>query len=420
MSSQGTPRKFSEKIAIMERKQNEDQEAFTSIMRDVRSITSNSHRPQPAVIPSTNLAPPILYNRNSTSLPNVSDTNYYWPLCSQPHQLLLQQQQQQQLQQPSLQSTATATAGAITVACPSHPCRSRSPGAAAHYHPYKHAPTTVVSERSPPMDYSRMECSNHHLQPPELFWQKACSDPAIHTYNDFSAPQSINDLVMNPTALQAQNQSVNQEMQSIQQQQQQSLQMRIQQQQTPLSANASTSPVFISPPQRRPEEILAGSLPNMMPGPSPPPYNYHQPISQRHSMGVCQTLAAPSVMNESISAPTSPQQTYDVQPISTYSARNYSTSPESLTPIPDIVLTSSDGSYGGYRDARDMNDGQQVQRDLQQDYLLQQMHPSILQQQPGGAGENGELHDLRRELQNCDLNQCNPNRIDPQCERTIF
>lgn len=152
MSSQGTPRKFSEKIAIMERKQNEDQEAFTSIMRDVRSITSNSHRVQP--VPTASLAPPILYNRNSTSLPNVSDTTYYWSLPQQ--QQLLQQQQLQQ--QPQPQSAAS----------PPHPCRSRSPGA-AHYHPYKHA---GVPERSPPADYNRMECSNHHLQPPEMLWQK--------------------------------------------------------------------------------------------------------------------------------------------------------------------------------------------------------------------------------------------------------
>jgi hypothetical protein len=40
--SQGTPRKFSEKIAIMERKQNEDAEAFASVMNDVRTITNVS------------------------------------------------------------------------------------------------------------------------------------------------------------------------------------------------------------------------------------------------------------------------------------------------------------------------------------------------------------------------------------------
>lgn len=40
MSSQGTPRKFSEKIAIMERKQTEDAEAFKSVMQEVRPLTT--------------------------------------------------------------------------------------------------------------------------------------------------------------------------------------------------------------------------------------------------------------------------------------------------------------------------------------------------------------------------------------------
>lgn len=69
--SQGTPRKFSEKIAIMERKQNEDQEAFTSVMRDVRAITSacTSHAsPSPSA-----LAPPMHWNRPGGSLPNVHE-----------------------------------------------------------------------------------------------------------------------------------------------------------------------------------------------------------------------------------------------------------------------------------------------------------------------------------------------------------
>jgi hypothetical protein len=45
--SQGTPRKFSEKIAIMERKQNEDAEAFKSVMQEVRTLTTTVSRCSP-------------------------------------------------------------------------------------------------------------------------------------------------------------------------------------------------------------------------------------------------------------------------------------------------------------------------------------------------------------------------------------
>lgn len=39
MSSAANPRKFSEKIAIMERKQNEENRQFEEIMSNVRNIT---------------------------------------------------------------------------------------------------------------------------------------------------------------------------------------------------------------------------------------------------------------------------------------------------------------------------------------------------------------------------------------------
>lgn len=38
--SQNAPRKFSEKIAILERKQNEEKELFHNVMREVQAITS--------------------------------------------------------------------------------------------------------------------------------------------------------------------------------------------------------------------------------------------------------------------------------------------------------------------------------------------------------------------------------------------
>lgn len=245
---------------------------------------------------------------------------------------------------------------------------------------------------------------------------RARSDPAIHTFDEISASQSINELMLNQIAMQAQVQQM-QQMQPLQHAQAQQLQsqLRVQPQ---MQANPSSSPIYIPPPQRRPEEVLVGSLPNMIPGPTPPSYNCHQPVSQRHSMGICQTLAAPPVMNESMSAPTSPQQSYEVQAPPSYSLRNYSTSPEPMAPIPNIVLTGTDGSYDGFRDVREINEV--PSRDLQQEYLVQQLQPSAVQRQSLGAGDNGELRNLRRELQNCDINQCNTNRIDPQCERTIF
>jgi hypothetical protein len=42
--SQSAPRKFSEKIAILERKQNEEEELFHHVMRDVRAITGSNVR----------------------------------------------------------------------------------------------------------------------------------------------------------------------------------------------------------------------------------------------------------------------------------------------------------------------------------------------------------------------------------------
>uniref|UniRef100_A0A915ACE8 Transducer of regulated CREB activity N-terminal domain-containing protein n=1 Tax=Parascaris univalens TaxID=6257 RepID=A0A915ACE8_PARUN len=293
--AQGTPRKFSEKIAIMERKQNEDQEAFTSVMRDVRAITSTSAAASPICSSPGALAPPLHWNRPGGSLPNVHEMvqqpaqNWpFWPTQSVPH-----------------------------------PSRGRSPG--AHYHPYKQ---TKPQERVPPLDYHHVPYPpGNHLQPPDAMWPKARSDPAIHmnVYQQQRTPNFVMQELASQQPLQA-----------------------------PMSSFQPSAQLFIGAQQRPPrDDVVVGSLPNI-PGPAPP-CAYHQPIGQRHSMGVCQTLTTPPSMPESQSAPTSPAQSAELPaPPSWPPLRNYSNSPESLE-IPNIVLTGTDGQLDCFQDLQDLH-----------------------------------------------------------------
>ncbi|VDM57637.1 unnamed protein product [Angiostrongylus costaricensis] len=73
--SSTSPRKFAEKIAIMNRKQSEDMSTFDSIMREVRQITSSSET-QTTSQPSTSLCPPQ-WNPIGGSLPNVHQMPSY-------------------------------------------------------------------------------------------------------------------------------------------------------------------------------------------------------------------------------------------------------------------------------------------------------------------------------------------------------
>lgn len=149
--AQGTPRKFAEKIAIMERKQNEDQEVFTSVMRDVRAITSNCTTSPPVCSSPQALAPPIHWNRSGGgSLPNV-------------HEMV---------QQSDVRSWSNWYGSSQMNL--SHHIRGggRSPGA-THYHPYK---SPKQHERCSPvgqLDYQHFHCStSNHLQPPDMLWPK--------------------------------------------------------------------------------------------------------------------------------------------------------------------------------------------------------------------------------------------------------
>ncbi|WKX89240.1 hypothetical protein Q1695_008692 [Nippostrongylus brasiliensis] len=74
--SGASPRKFAEKIAIMNRKQSEDVNTFDSIMREVRQITNSETQPIPQ--PSTSLHPPQ-WNQLGGSLPNVHQMPSYHP-----------------------------------------------------------------------------------------------------------------------------------------------------------------------------------------------------------------------------------------------------------------------------------------------------------------------------------------------------
>uniref|UniRef100_A0A914ZBX3 Transducer of regulated CREB activity N-terminal domain-containing protein n=1 Tax=Panagrolaimus superbus TaxID=310955 RepID=A0A914ZBX3_9BILA len=179
-----TPRKFSEKIAMMLRKQNEDQNAFADVMSDVQTITKKpsmspgSSDGSPLGGPPTDMGNMMQYNmqqqqqqpnnmlgavppypmtsgwnRPGGSLPNVHQMaqnpaeayNWgYWP--GQPVQQNHSQQSQSYAQ--------------------SH--RTRSPGA-QHYHDRMH-PYRKSNERIPQHDISNP--ANLHLQPPESSWSK--------------------------------------------------------------------------------------------------------------------------------------------------------------------------------------------------------------------------------------------------------
>ncbi|GMT02706.1 hypothetical protein PENTCL1PPCAC_24880 [Pristionchus entomophagus] len=321
---QNGPRKFSEKIAIMERKLNEDEDAFSKVMREVREITSTTS-PRDAEPIQAGLHPGHWHGPGTGgSLPNMHEastaaSSNYWPAASPPG-------------------------------------RGRSPG--SHYHPYR-APRSS-QERVPPLhghvmppyDLNGVPHASHHNPPimqqqsfnglsPPSDWgvvNRAHSAPSIHMLQQqqSSAPMSP---VMSPY--------------------------------TPYADSAQQSPVYGGSPVyngstggspvnllQRPDNTIqevAGSLPNIppqlpqMPGPS----CYHAQVGQRHSTGGCGTRLAPSYTPESQSAPTSPALMGDNNLAPAWpNMRHYSNSPEALD-IPNIVLTEADGLNVGMNDCFD-------------------------------------------------------------------
>ncbi|KAJ1371323.1 hypothetical protein KIN20_033258 [Parelaphostrongylus tenuis] len=139
-----SPRKFAEKIAIMNRKQSEDMSTFDSIMREVRQITSSSET-QTISQPSTSLCPPQ-WNPIGGSLPNV-------------HQM------------PSYHTEW----GATWVPSTQNAHRSRTPEQhPAFYHPYGRGQRSP--DRVPPLDPHYVPYPNpqYQLLAPEQ-WNHACS-----------------------------------------------------------------------------------------------------------------------------------------------------------------------------------------------------------------------------------------------------
>ncbi|KAL3998847.1 Transducer of regulated CREB activity N terminus family protein [Acanthocheilonema viteae] len=315
--AQGTPRKFAEKIAIMERKQNEDQEVFTSVMRDVRAITSNCTACPPVCSSTQALAPPIHWNRSSGSLPNVHEMVQQQPdVCNWPY-----------------------WPGSPQMNI-SHHIRARTPGT-THYHPYK---SSKQHERCSPLDqfdYQHLHYpANNHLQPPDMLWPKARSDPTIFMNLYQQQEQLENFNMQNLTVLSSSNQlsSLEQSLSSVH--------------------HHPTIDSFNDSMQQKimhdSKDIAVGSLPDIPTTSITAIQYHHQTIGQRYSTSLSQTLATPPSSSESQSAPTSPAQSVELPVPASWPQRNYSNSPEPRE-IPNIVLTGTDGELDCFQDLQDLH-----------------------------------------------------------------
>ncbi|KRY50784.1 CREB-regulated transcription coactivator 1, partial [Trichinella britovi] len=150
LMASGIPRKFSEKIAIQQRKLNEDQSAFEQIMAEVHSITRKSAT---EAVDSELFAPGNL--KAGRSLPNVhhfssnvSGSNFTRNWVNANH------------------GTPVAEYGSDRFVL--HPSRGRSPGSHCHYSPYQRSLSPQTAhfeskfERHGPQTFS----AQHYLQPP--------------------------------------------------------------------------------------------------------------------------------------------------------------------------------------------------------------------------------------------------------------
>ncbi|KRY15190.1 CREB-regulated transcription coactivator 1, partial [Trichinella patagoniensis] len=172
LMASGIPRKFSEKIAIQQRKLNEDQSAFEQIMAEVHSITRKSAT---EAVDSELFAPGNL--KAGRSLPNVhhfssnvSGSNFTRNWVNANH------------------GTPVAEYGSDRFVL--HPSRGRSPGSHCHYSPYQRSLSPQTAhfeskfERHGPQTFS----AQHYLQPPadsswrrqDLIYCSTHSDPVLH------------------------------------------------------------------------------------------------------------------------------------------------------------------------------------------------------------------------------------------------
>lgn len=184
--SQGTPRKFSEKIAILERKQNEEKELFSSVMRDVQAITCN--KPSPVASPTSAYPCSVTTANNCgfseaqcsgttlqhTASPSTLATPSAHPLAfpwSRPGGSLPNVHQMVDL--PVNDYAGWNYRQVSNASVQGHHVRTRSPG--AHYHPYMNRGYPTGSQKSgervPPLE-NHMIAPTIHLQPPDPSWSK--------------------------------------------------------------------------------------------------------------------------------------------------------------------------------------------------------------------------------------------------------
>ncbi|CAB3407178.1 unnamed protein product [Caenorhabditis bovis] len=354
----GTPRKFSEKIAILERKQNEENSTFEDIMRQVRSIThepsssSSSTAPIPIQQMSSpsSLQPPQPWgNHLGGSLPNVHQLPSYEPPQWPPNW---------QYDNRSLMAH-----------------RSRSPesqsvsGSPHHYHPYGAYRPNRSPDRVPPLhpNYgthhqpsSNGYNTHGHLIPPDSWSQinRARSDSAIHNMHPASnvpyewipgpvpsaqmpvpmkhnvSPQQspTENPMMNPNYRYANGSPMQSPMGSPHAS-------------TMMLDNSGTPVMELSPPGMPDYSMNAKTFakqPNGMPN-----GYYHPPVGPRHSTATCGPRLAPGpiLTTESQSAPTSPHNQLDPNQQPAWTQRTFSNSPEALY-IPKLVLTDAEGEQG--------------------------------------------------------------------------
>ncbi|KAI6226537.1 TORC-N domain-containing protein [Aphelenchoides fujianensis] len=224
-----TPRKFSEKIAILQRKERAEQDEFQNVMSEVQQITGSGVSPQttpsgtPFACSPTNGPPgrmpggssvvttpsaespmsgllgdtlmpmhPLAgmppYSRPGGSLPNVHQM-----VQQNPHHAMLNQFAQHQ-HNPAAAAAAMAgnpwywhagggqmpsASGAGAGVVPQTHVRTRSPGSATHYHPYAGKSPSTGSHRTERTSTFDQQMMDNRLQLPENY-QRARSDPAIH------------------------------------------------------------------------------------------------------------------------------------------------------------------------------------------------------------------------------------------------
>ncbi|KAI6183076.1 TORC-N domain-containing protein [Aphelenchoides bicaudatus] len=272
-----TPRKFSEKIAILERKSKVEADDFMAVMQDVKKITSNGPHSQQTTPSSTPYPCSPTGNQGSAvgtpAIESPIDGNnlhvmhplagMHWQRSGGSLPNVHQMVQQKPGMAPQISPTdpyhqnwiywqqTMHAQGAGSPGAHQHQ-RTRSPGS-SHFHPYRPSSGNVAAspghphrnERVPPLE-SHMMSNNVHLQPPDATWYakntRARSDPAIHI-------NTMNTNYYNPqpnAQFQAQ-QQYNQQLQQQQWAQMQNGMMTNNPPQQFYAANGSGTPICTTP-----------------------------------------------------------------------------------------------------------------------------------------------------------------------------